>query len=111
VTSGTPLAVAFPDAYPISPGHMLVVPHRHEPDVFSLTPDEQSHMLALAGELRRRLAEDLGFDGVNVGINCGEVAGQTVAHAHLHFIPRYRGDVVDPAGGIRWLLPDKARYW
>jgi diadenosine tetraphosphate (Ap4A) HIT family hydrolase len=90
---------------------MLVVPCRHEPEFFSLTLDEQSQMLALAGELHRRLAGELGFDGVNVGINCGEVASQTVAHAHLHLIPRYRGDVADPAGGIRLLFPDKARYW
>lgn len=108
---GTPLAAAFPDAYPISPGHMLVVPLRHEPDFFSLAADEQSQMLALASELHQRLSQELGFDGVNLGINCGEVAGQTVAHAHLHFIPRYRGDAVEPAGGIRWLFPDKARYW
>lgn len=108
---GNPLAVAFPDAYPISPGHMLVVPRRHEPEFFDLTPDEQGQMLALACELQRRFAEELGFDGVNLGVNCGEVAGQTVPHAHLHFIPRYRGDVAEPAGGIRWIIPDKARYW
>ena len=110
VAASTPLALAFPDAYPISPGHMLVVPRRHEPDFFNLSPDEQGQMLALAGELHGRLVGELSFDGVNLGINCGEVAGQTIAHAHLHFIPRYRGDVVEPAGGIRWLFPDKARY-
>ncbi len=111
ITSATPLTVCFPDAFPISPGHMLVVPRRHEPEFFRLSLDEQSQMLALAAELHRRLAGELGFEGVNVGINCGEVAGQTIAHAHLHFIPRYRGDVPDPAGGIRWLFPDMARYW
>ena len=111
VDATAPLAVAFADAYPISPGHMLVVPRRHEPQFFDLSLDEQSQMLVLAGELHTRFAEELGFDGVNLGVNCGEVAGQTVAHAHLHFIPRYRGDVVEPAGGIRWLFPGKARYW
>ena len=110
VAASTLLAVAFPDAYPISQGHMLVVPRRHEPEFFNLSPDEQGQMLALASELHRRLVVELGLDGVNLGINCGEVAGQTIAHAHLHFIPRYRGDAVEPAGGIRWLFPDKARY-
>jgi diadenosine tetraphosphate (Ap4A) HIT family hydrolase len=68
-------------------------------------------MLALASELHDLLVGELGFDGVNLGINCGELAGQTVPHTHLHFIPRHRGDVAEPAGGIRWILPDKARYW
>jgi diadenosine tetraphosphate (Ap4A) HIT family hydrolase len=111
VLAQSPLAVAFPDAYPISPGHLLVVPRRHEPAFFALSPDEQAQMLLLATELHGRLAAELGFDGVNLGVNCGEVAGQTVHHAHLHFVPRYRGDVTEPAGGIRWILPDKARYW
>ena len=111
VAFSTLLAVAIPDAYPISLGHMLVVPRRHEPDFFRLTPDEQAQMLALTVELDRRLADELAFDGVNIGVNSGEAAGQTVAHAHLHFIPRYRGDVDEPAGGIRWLFPEKAGYW
>ena len=89
VAFSTLLAVAIPDAYPISLGHML----------------------ALTVELDRRLADELAFDGVNIGVNSGEAAGQTVAHAHLHFIPRYRGDVDEPAGGIRWLFPEKAGYW
>lgn len=89
---------------------MLVVPRRHEPAFFDLSPDEHGQMLALASEVHDRLAGDLGFDGVNLGVNCGEVAGQTIAHAHLHFIPRYRGDATEPAGGVRWLFPDKARY-
>ena len=106
-----PLAVAFPDAYPISPGHTLIVPRRHEPDFFQLTPDEQDQMLALTSQVRTRLASELDFEGVNIGVNNGETAGQTVDHAHLHFIPRYSGDVDEPAGGVRWLFPDKARYW
>lgn len=106
-----PLAVAFPDAYPISPGHTLIVPRRHEPDFFQLTPDEQAQMLALTSQVRSRLASELDFEGVNIGVNSGEAAGQTVDHAHLHFIPRYSGDVDEPAGGVRWLFPDKARYW
>ena len=110
VIASSPLAAAFPDAYPISPGHTLVVSRRHEPDFFSLDPEEQHAILVLATELQRRLRNELGFEGMNLGINAGEVAGQTVDHAHLHLVPRYRGDMPDPAGGIRWLFPDKARY-
>lgn len=105
------MVAAFPDLYPISPGHMLIVPRRHEPEFFRLSPDEQGQMLVLVNELYGRLARELRFDGVNLGVNSGVAAGQTIAHAHLHFIPRYGGDVAEPAGGIRWLLPGKARYW
>ena len=108
--AGSELAAAFPDAFPLSPGHTLVVPRRHEPDFFALTPDERGEVLALATDVHRRLREELGFAGMNLGVNVGEVAGQTIAHAHLHLIPRYVGDVAEPAGGIRWLFPEKARY-
>ena len=110
VVAGNAMAAEFPDAFPLSPGHTLVVPRRHEPDFFALNPDEQGEMVALATELHRRLREELGFAGINLGVNVGEVAGQTIGHAHLHLVPRYPGDVPDPAGGIRWLFPEKARY-
>ena len=109
--AGSESAAAFPDAFPLSPGHTLVVPRRHEPDFFALTPDERGEVLALATDLHGRLREELGFAGMNLGVNIGEVAGQTIGHAHLHLIPRYAGDVAEPAGGIRWLFPEKARYW
>lgn len=104
------LVTAFPDAFPLSPGHTLVVPLRHEPDFFKLHPDEMIEVLAMATQLHERLRRELGFEGVNVGINVGAVAGQTVAHAHLHLIPRYQGDVANPAGGVRWVVPDKAPF-
>lgn len=85
-----------------------MVPLRHEPDFFKLHPEEMVEVLALATEMHERLQRELGFEGMNVGINVGAVAGQTVAHAHLHLIPRYHGDVADPAGGVRWVVPDKA---
>lgn len=103
------LVTAFPDARPVSPGHTLVVPLRHEPDFFALRPDEMVEMLAMAAGLHERLERELGFEGTNVGINVGAAAGQTVPHAHLHLIPRYRGDVADPAGGVRWVVPGEAR--
>ncbi len=105
------LAVAFPDAFPISPGHSLVVARRHEPDFFALTHKEREATWHLADEVRAILAERLRADAFNIGINAGPAAGQTVAHAHIHVIPRFKGDVDDPRGGIRGLIPGRTRYW
>ena len=105
------LAAAFADGFPLTPGHTLIVPRRHEPDFLALSPAEQAAIWALVPEVRRHLEARLRPDGYNIGVNVGEAAGQTVGHAHLHVIPRYRGDVPDPRGGIRWIIPDKARYW
>ena len=101
---------AFPDAHPLSPGHTLVVPLRHEPDFFALHADELVELMVMAFDLQERLRRELGFDGVNLGVNAGTAAGQTVPHAHLHLIPRYLGDTPNPAGGVRWIVPDQARY-
>ncbi len=105
------LALALPDAYPVSPGHTLIVPRRHVQDFFDLTAEEQAAVWTLVQSVRRHIEKDHLPDGYNLGINVGEAAGQTVAHAHLHFIPRYTGDVEDPRGGIRWIIPTKAPYW
>jgi diadenosine tetraphosphate (Ap4A) HIT family hydrolase len=104
-------AAAFPDGYQVSRGHTLVVPLRHEPAFFSLTREEQEGMWSLVRTVRDRLQRSLSPDGFNIGINAGTAAGQTVTHAHIHVIPRYLHDVPDPRGGIRWVLPDRARYW
>lgn len=104
-------AVAFHDAYPVSPGHTLVVPRRHEPDYFALREEEREAMWSLAEEVRRQLDERHAPDGYNVGVNAGTAAGQTVPHAHLHVIPRYEGDVDDPRGGIRHVIPGEADWW
>jgi diadenosine tetraphosphate (Ap4A) HIT family hydrolase len=105
------LAVAFPDAYPLSKGHMLIVPRRHEADFLDLTGEEQAGIWALVPAVRLQIEATEVPDGYNIGISVGEAAGQTVSHAHLHVIPRYRADVRDPRGGIRWIIPAKARYW
>src|SRR5574341_373408 len=105
------LAVAFPDAYPVNPGHVLVVPRRHEVDYFALTWEEQAAMWRLASRVRDHLDQTRSPDGFNLGMNIGSAAGQTVAHAHLHVIPRYVADIEDPRGGVRWILPARARYW
>lgn len=104
-------AAAFPDAFPLSPGHALIVPRRHEPDFLALTFEEQVAIWRLVAAVKTRLDQQFAPDGYNLGVNVREAAGQTVGHAHLHVIPRYRGDVEDPRGGIRWILPARARYW
>jgi diadenosine tetraphosphate (Ap4A) HIT family hydrolase len=106
-----PLAVGFADAFPVSPGHCLVIPRRHEADFFALSREEQEAVWDIVWELRELLEAEHGTTAFNVGINAGEAAGQTVPHAHVHVIPRYPGDDPDPRGGVRWVLPDKARYW
>jgi len=106
-----PLAVGFADAFPVSPGHCLVIPRRHEPDFFALSREEQEAVWDIVWELRELLEAEHGTAAFNVGINAGAAAGQTVPHAHVHVIPRYPGDDPDPRGGVRWVLPDKARYW
>lgn len=105
------LAVAFADAFPISPGHTLVVSRRHEADFFALSDMEQAALWVLALRARERIMADHEPTGFNVAINVGADAGQSVDHAHLHIVPRYAGDVDDPRGGVRWVIPEHARYW
>jgi diadenosine tetraphosphate (Ap4A) HIT family hydrolase len=105
------LAVAFSAGFPVSPGHALIVPRRHEPDFFSLSADEQAAVIALVNPVRTVLDREFGPDGYNLGVNAGRAAGQTIMHTHLHVIPRYSGDVPEPRGGVRWVLPETARYW
>ena len=106
-----PHASALPDQYPITEGHTLVVPTRHVASLYDLPPEEQAALWELAAEVRAALEASHDPDGFNIGVNDGEAAGQTVTHAHIHVIPRYGGDVADPRGGIRWVVPEKAAYW
>ncbi|WEN41929.1 AP-4-A phosphorylase [Thauera sp. GDN1] len=104
-------ALVIRDAFPVSPGHTLVIPRRHIGSFFELTDAERACMVELLAKAKAEL--DLSFqpDGFNIGINDGAAAGQTVPHLHLNLIPRYRGDALDPRGGVRWVLPAKAKYW
>jgi diadenosine tetraphosphate (Ap4A) HIT family hydrolase len=79
--------------------------------IYELTADDQVALWATVAQARQRLMDKLNPDGVNVGLNDGVAAGQTVMHAHIHLIPRYEGDVADPRGGVRWLFPGRARNW
>ena len=99
------------DGFPISRGHTLIIPRRHIGSFFELSPSERDSLLILMERAKVTLDAELAPDGYNIGINDGAAAGQTVPHLHLHLIPRYRGDVADPRGGVRWVIPDKARYW
>jgi diadenosine tetraphosphate (Ap4A) HIT family hydrolase len=108
---GNDLAVALPDEYPVNPGHTLVIPRRHVADFFALTEDEKAAIWALVLPVKQGIEKRGSPDGYNIGINIGAAAGQTIGHAHLHVIPRYSGDVEDPRGGIRWVIPTKAPYW
>jgi superfamily II DNA or RNA helicase/diadenosine tetraphosphate (Ap4A) HIT family hydrolase/HKD family nuclease len=106
------LAFALPDQFPVSPGHTLVVTRRVVPSWFDATADEQAAMMDLVNEVKRRLDADC-FpkpDGYNVGFNSGSAAGQTVPHVHIHVIPRYAGDMADPRGGVRHVIPGKGNY-
>lgn len=105
------LAFAIPDGYPVSPGHALVVPRRLVATWFDATSEERQALFDLVDKVKRQL--DSGApapDGYNIGINCGAAAGQTVTHLHVHVIPRYRGDVPDPTGGVRHVIPGKGNY-
>ena len=99
------------DAYPVSPGHTLVIPTRHVGSFFELDEAERAVLLNLLARAREGLEREFKPDGYNIGINDGAPAGQTVPHLHIHLIPRYQGDLSDPRGGVRWVIPDKARYW
>jgi diadenosine tetraphosphate (Ap4A) HIT family hydrolase len=105
------LAVAFPDAFPLTPGHTLIVPRRHETDFFKLTEQEEQAIWRIMRVARKELEARFAPHGYNLGVNVGAPAGQTVDHVHIHLIPRYIGDVDEPRGGIRWIIPAKAPYW
>ena len=101
-------AYALWDGYPITEGHALVIPRRHASGYFDLTAQELLACDALLRETRELLQRrDPSVEGFNIGVNVGEVAGQTVFHCHFHLIPRRRGDVADPRGGVRRLMPHK----
>ena len=126
-------AFAIRDGYPITPGHTLIIPKRHVQSFFDTTPAEKLDLLELLDISRDAqctrdargagsgvyAASSPGANAViaskpcafNIGINDGAAAGQTVPHLHIHLIPRRAGDVKDPRGGVRWVIPGKAKYW
>ena len=104
-------AVAFRDGYPVTELHTLVIPKRHVTTYFELTEDERKSIHTLLESQRAKImAEDDTVEGFNIGWNCGEAAGQTVFHAHVHLIPRRKGDVENPRGGVRHIIDEKGEY-
>ena len=101
------------DKYPVSEGHCLIIPRRPAERFQDLTATEKKRLLHWVEWTRNHLEEVLvpRPDGFNLGANDGAAAGQTIGQFHFHVIPRYRGDVPDPRGGIRWVIPSKACYW
>lgn len=109
VASNT-LAFAIRDAFPVSDGHTLIVPRRLVADFFDCTADERAALFDLVEVVKRDLDRSHHPDGYNLGVNAGAAAGQTIAHVHVHVIPRYRGDVEDPRGGVRYVVPARASH-
>jgi len=107
----TDTAIVFLDGFPVSPGHTLIIPKRHIASFMELPDKERQEIWNLAQRVRQLLKEKHNPDGFNFGVNEGTAAGQTVPHAHFHVIPRFNGDVPDPKGGVRWVVPAKAKYW
>ncbi len=102
---------AIEDAFPVTPGHVLIIPKRHTCDLFTMTSEELRDTEALLHVLRERtLRDDPLVTGFNVGVNCGASAGQTVPHAHVHLIPRRDGDTDEPRGGVRGVVPANMGY-
>lgn len=107
----SPYFLAIWDGYPVTEGHALLVSKRHIESFFSLSSEERTDVMSAMDNLKGLIDEKWSPAGFNIGINDGPEAGQTVPHLHVHLVPRYKGDVSDPRGGIRWVIPDKADYW
>jgi diadenosine tetraphosphate (Ap4A) HIT family hydrolase len=107
---GNELAYVRFDKYPVTPGHLLILPRRHVANFFDTTAAEQAALWALLADAKRLLDERHAPDGYNVGINVGAAAGQTIMHVHVHLIPRYRGDIENPRGGVRGVIPARQNY-
>lgn len=103
-------ALAIRDRFPVSAGHTLVVARRHVPSWFDASPEERAAILDLVDRVKLDLDRELAPAAYNIGINDGEAAGQTVMHLHVHVIPRFEGDVDDPAGGVRFVIPERGNY-
>ncbi|HEY5993286.1 MAG TPA: HIT family protein [Gallionellaceae bacterium] len=104
------LAFSARDSYPTSPGHTLVIPRRHVASFFELTTEEVAACMGLIQEEKKLIDKEFKPDGYNIGVNVGPAAGQSILHVHIHIIPRYKGDVENPQGGVRHVIPKKAYY-
>jgi diadenosine tetraphosphate (Ap4A) HIT family hydrolase len=98
------------DGHPVNKGHALIIPSRHFANYFEATPEERQALWDLVGTVKGMITEKHKPDGFNLGINIGTAAGQSVFHLHIHVIPRYKGDMADPKGGVRGVIPERQKY-
>ena len=104
-------AYAIFDKFPVTKFHVLVIPKRHVETFFELSLSEKNQCLDLLDQVKEKIIQkDDSISGFNVGINIGKDAGQTIMHCHIHLIPRREGDVIEPQGGIRNIIPGKGKY-
>ncbi len=106
----TEISFAIYDSFPVNDGHALIIPKRHTANYFDLSLEEQKDCIELLNRVKGIVLEKYNPSGFNVGININETAGQTVPHVHIHLIPRYEGDVEEPRGGVRGVIPNKKIY-
>jgi diadenosine tetraphosphate (Ap4A) HIT family hydrolase len=98
------------DIYPVSPGHTLIITNDLKKDYFDLSKEQLAELPLMIQKAKELVEAEYQPDGYNIGMNCGETAGQTVFHFHCHVIPRYKDDMDDPRGGVRGVIPDKQKY-
>lgn len=103
-------AYAIYDSFPVSQGHMLIIPKEHFTNYFEANQQTKDELWKLIDECKKIVDKNFNPDGYNIGINCGEAARQTVMHLHIHLIPRYKGDMDNPRGGVRGVIPHKRIY-
>ena len=104
------LWIAILDGYPVSEGHTLLIPKRHCETYFDLNQVELGTLIGAIDHVKEMLDSKYKPNGYNIGMNCGEAAGQTIMHCHIHIIPRYNGDCEDPRGGVRGVIQSKQKY-
>ncbi len=103
-------AYVIKDTNPVNPGHCLIVPRRHVPEFFDATLEERMAFMELIDEMKAIIDKKHQPDGYNIGVNIGKAAGQSVPHIHIHMMPRYFGDVENPRGGVRGVIPSRQKY-
>ena len=105
------MAYATYDSYPVTSKHCLIIPKRHVSDYFELYQPEINACNRLITEMKNKIGKsDKSVKGFNIGINSGVVAGQSIMHCHIHLIPRRKGDIENPRGGVRGVIPSKQKY-
>lgn len=103
-------AVARLDDFPVNKGHLEIITKRHVKDWWETTEEERIAIFNLLDEAKKIIDNKYNPDGYNIGMNLGEKAGQSIMHLHVHLIPRYNGDVLNPKGGVRGIIPNKQNY-